>query len=306
MFSKGGAPAGGSPVATRSQAPDDPGRPRPTRDAQDGTRLDVTRKTRLDAARDRVRLPEPPVRDSHATHPRTPQAGQLPTAKPRREPAPAPAPAIPFIPSPPGNLKAHPGNTYIDQRSTTASADEHARTRRVADQTDHSVPVPDLLPTPQTSGRTDSPESQNATPAEQQATPRRTRESTGKSRASDAGTREDFKLAAIETKLRDSSGDGRDFPVLDIGNFANSAPGGSAGSAVFMGKVVSGTGATYQVTLYSSGPTGAGDAPDVSVTIPTIDPSEQIDAGTWLSAIFLFADADGNDIYSCQPPIWMS
>lgn len=85
----------------------------------------------------------------------------------------------------------------------------------------------------------------------------------------------------------------------DIGDFANQVGGGGGSSSVFMGKVVSGSGASYVVELYPGGPNSdPGD--HVAVGIPMIDSDEQIPAGTWLSPIIQFGDT-----YACQPPVWM-
>jgi hypothetical protein len=102
-------------------------------------------------------------------------------------------------------------------------------------------------------------------------------------------------------------------PVLDIGDFATPpSGGGTSGTTVFIGKVDSGTGDTYQVFLYQAGPTGQPDSSPVTVTIPMIDPTDTIPSGTWLNPIFQFpapsdqfGDAGTGFIYSCQPPVWM-
>jgi hypothetical protein len=93
-------------------------------------------------------------------------------------------------------------------------------------------------------------------------------------------------------------------PPLDIGNFANGF-GGGGGTNVFMGTVQSGTGATYEVTLYQDGPDGTPDSSPVEVTIPQIDPNEKIPAGTWLTGIISFTDSQGNTTFACQVPIWL-
>jgi hypothetical protein len=83
-------------------------------------------------------------------------------------------------------------------------------------------------------------------------------------------------------------------------------PIGGGGTTVFVGKVESGSGDTYQVKLYQDGPDGDPDDEPVEVTIPTIDPDEQIPADTWLFGIFQFTNDDGDFIYYAQPPIWMA
>ncbi|SIO38074.1 hypothetical protein SAMN05444166_4239 [Singulisphaera sp. GP187] len=94
-------------------------------------------------------------------------------------------------------------------------------------------------------------------------------------------------------------------PGFEIPDAPDARPIGGGGTTVFIGKVKSGTGKTYQVNLYPNGPNGDPQSPSVSVEIPTIDPDEQIDPNTWLFGIFQFSDSDGNDIYFAQPTVWM-
>ncbi|MBX6314763.1 MAG: hypothetical protein IRY99_17880, partial [Isosphaeraceae bacterium] len=68
----------------------------------------------------------------------------------------------------------------------------------------------------------------------------------------------------------------------------------------FMGKVVSGSGDTYEVKLYPDGPDGAPDQETVTVTIPMIADDEKIEADTWINPVFKFGDT-----YFCQVPVWM-
>lgn len=93
-------------------------------------------------------------------------------------------------------------------------------------------------------------------------------------------------------------------PNLDIGDFAR-PPGGGGGNSTYMGKVMSGTGNTYQVNLYLSGPDDSSNTQPVQVKIPQIDPSDKISPDTWLTGIILFTDSSGNPAYYCQPAIWM-
>lgn len=67
------------------------------------------------------------------------------------------------------------------------------------------------------------------------------------------------------------------------------------------GVVASGEGDTYLVDLYGQGPGGGVTLKNATVKIPQIDPSEKIDAGTWLSGIQKFGDG-----YWVQPPVWVS
>ncbi len=80
--------------------------------------------------------------------------------------------------------------------------------------------------------------------------------------------------------------------------------GSTTGTTTFLGKVVSGTGDTYRVSLYGSG-SGEDPTDTVTVTIPEIDPDEEIPVGTWLNPIFQFTN--GTTVtYECQVPIWLS
>lgn len=79
-----------------------------------------------------------------------------------------------------------------------------------------------------------------------------------------------------------------------------------AGSITLMGKVVSGSGDTYTVQLYSSGPGNPKDDGLVTVTIPTADPDDSLPGGTWLSPVCKFQNDKGADVYYCQPPVWIS
>lgn len=83
--------------------------------------------------------------------------------------------------------------------------------------------------------------------------------------------------------------------------------GGGGGATTFLGKIVSGTGDTYQVDLYPNGPSQSkGDT--VEAVVPMIDKSDTVPAGTWVSPVFFFA-GDGDQIpdsYSFQPPVWLS
>lgn len=80
------------------------------------------------------------------------------------------------------------------------------------------------------------------------------------------------------------------------------APAATATS--FLGRVVSGTGDTYQVALHGNGSSQAATA-TVSATVPQIDAAETIPAGTWLAAVHAFTVA-GVTVYEFQPPVWLS
>ncbi len=95
---------------------------------------------------------------------------------------------------------------------------------------------------------------------------------------------------------------------------------GGTGTTVFLARVVSGMGNTYLVDIYGNGsgrpPTNplAGNPvsitdpephPPVTATVPQIADEEQIPAGTWISALYQFDNA--NEItYEFQIPIWLS
>lgn len=95
----------------------------------------------------------------------------------------------------------------------------------------------------------------------------------------------------------------RQVPMPDLPALV-SMPGGG-GTTSFIGRVVSGSGANYRVTIYDQGPQFDSTIGDVNVTILMIDSREQIPAGTWISPIMQFTDGDGNDSYFAQVPVWM-
>jgi hypothetical protein len=75
-----------------------------------------------------------------------------------------------------------------------------------------------------------------------------------------------------------------------------------------VGRVLSGTGKSYQVALYPKGPTGSpGDT--VEVVIPQIDPKETIPRSTWMFGIAKFSvpQPAGPPVttYFYQPAVWM-
>lgn len=96
------------------------------------------------------------------------------------------------------------------------------------------------------------------------------------------------------------------------------------GTTTFLAKVVSGTGDTYLVDIYGNGskqpptnPDPEGTAvnlknktsgPSVTATVPQIDPSETIPAGTWISALYEFTlviDGVTTTVFEFQPPVWL-
>lgn len=99
----------------------------------------------------------------------------------------------------------------------------------------------------------------------------------------------------------------RRIPFPELPNLAPIIPaGGGSDSTSFLGRVVSGSGNQYIVTIYDNGPGFDSTIGDVLVTIPQISANEVIPPGIWLSSIMQFTDNDGNDIYYCQPPVWVS
>lgn len=81
--------------------------------------------------------------------------------------------------------------------------------------------------------------------------------------------------------------------------------GGGAGGTI--GKVVSGSGDTYQCVLYSNGPDNASDNNGQSQTVKILmsETSDQIPTGTWLFGVLQLEDADGNPLYYAQYPVWL-
>lgn len=75
-------------------------------------------------------------------------------------------------------------------------------------------------------------------------------------------------------------------------------PGGASATTVYLGQVISGTGNTYTVEIYGTNGESAGQ---VTATVPQIESSEQIPAGTWIAAVHKF---DG-DVYKFQIPVWL-
>ncbi len=83
---------------------------------------------------------------------------------------------------------------------------------------------------------------------------------------------------------------------------------GGGGGNVFLGKVTGGSGNTYTVEIYGNGSSG-GATGTVSATVPQIDSTETIPAGTWIAAVHAFGTTDeqGNVsfTYEFQPPVFM-
>lgn len=98
------------------------------------------------------------------------------------------------------------------------------------------------------------------------------------------------------------SGLGPIISPLDIGNFA-SPIGSGGGTTVYIGKVVSGTGDTYEMKLFNPDTT----LPDqiVEVKILQIDHDETIPANTFVPGVFTYTDKDGNTTFYAQVPVWI-
>ena len=76
---------------------------------------------------------------------------------------------------------------------------------------------------------------------------------------------------------------------------------GGGGGGGLPGQVTSGSGSTYQVTVYRQGLAGPGES--VSVRQLSIASDESIDAGTWVIVVQTTAD-DGTVSYYMQHPVW--
>lgn len=79
-----------------------------------------------------------------------------------------------------------------------------------------------------------------------------------------------------------------------------------AGTTSFIGRVVSGSGVNYRVTIFDQGPQFDSTIGEVDVTILMMSQEEQIPEGTWLCPVMQFTDDIGNDFYYAQPPVWMN
>lgn len=81
--------------------------------------------------------------------------------------------------------------------------------------------------------------------------------------------------------------------------------GGGGGTTTLTGKVVSGTGAQYQVQLY---PSGSQNTPGVTVAVNIIqiDPRETIPPGTWITGIQQYTNTNSQSYYEAQIPIWLA
>lgn len=85
----------------------------------------------------------------------------------------------------------------------------------------------------------------------------------------------------------------------------------AGGSSVTLGKVVSGSGATYKVALYASGPAQPSTA-TVTATVPQIAKGEVVPPGTWIAAVVRASVRTTSGVsavigttYSFQPPVWL-
>lgn len=281
MFSKGGQPEAAPESATgRDSAEDSPGSRRPAR-SDDQQPLDTVRNARLETIRERSVAPEVSPRDSHYVRPRTPQAAQEEPSRPRQSPASEASRETGSAAPAPQRRTTYESTEIVSPRSTASDDSVYSKTRREIDHSDQG-----------------SRSEYAAQPAHRD---RRIYESPDR-QASDRKHAAE-KVADVPVKAS-----GQDVSVqssLDIGDFVKWSPPGGGGSTVFLGQVVSGTGATYQVTLFPNGPTqDAGST--VTVTIPMIDPTDTIAPDTWINPIFQGADTDGNTIYFCQVPVWMA
>ena len=76
-----------------------------------------------------------------------------------------------------------------------------------------------------------------------------------------------------------------------------------AADAVFMGTVVSGSGDTYQVTIYPNGRSQPGQT--VTATVPQIATGETVPAGTAVLVIQTGFNALSGTTYEFQPCVWL-
>lgn len=189
---------------------------------------------------------------------------------------------------------------------------ERTETKVVAERRREASHTPTLLP-----ARNRPAPAERKDPAESRRTPRPEPERQRKDRPE---AKDDARKPSGQTPVPESKGqepDPRNKDVVDYQqrDLATSrlpfVPGGSGGTTTFLGKVKSGKGDTYQVTLYPNGPKGAAGEV-VEVTIPFIDPDDQIPGGTWINPIFQFPRPAGTfgptqieSVYSCQVPVWM-
>jgi hypothetical protein len=102
--------------------------------------------------------------------------------------------------------------------------------------------------------------------------------------------------------LTDDPFDEPTVPPLEI-----DAPSGG-GTKTFLGQVVSHTsGQPAKVNLFPDGPEAAPDPNGpFKVKIPTLANGETLPTDMWIPAVLQFQDADGNDIYYAQVPIWLA
>lgn len=311
MFSRGAAPGVGNASPSAGSGRGQEQAAIPSRDGRDGRAASSVRKSRLADSYARLKMPETPGSDLHVTAVRSARAAHPPGA-PRTVPALAAADINPFVPPSPEKIKTYQnGGVTVEQRTAQQASDEHATTRRVSDQTDHSFSL-------SASGLDYAPKAKDATrnsPTAAVDSSQEQRRSQGEPRKSgsrDSGNPTEEK-SPYEPRKSTEWPVFEPKPVLDIGDFARPSAGGGGGATVFMGKVSSGSGDTYQVTLYSGGPDAPADSPDVKVKIPMIDLADQIPADTWIGPIFqfpatagVFGDSGEEFSYYCQPPVWMS
>ncbi len=104
-------------------------------------------------------------------------------------------------------------------------------------------------------------------------------------------------------------------PVTNNDSVTNKGPSGGTGiggGGSFLGKVVSGSGDTYQVDLHGNG-SGQPATATVTATVPQMAPSAVIPAGTWVGPVYGFAVASlnlnlGQPVsanYEFQCPVWL-
>lgn len=314
MFSTKAAPQGKAPQPAPAETiprdegshPVNPAAGRSSRDAEAdaAAKSNPVRAARIEASRARTAPPALPASDSHHGTPRTPPADDQ---APRR----AQEAAVPNQQSstqplaPKTTRESHaPTQTPSVAPAVYDEGDHAPSTRRVVGQSGNSPAQPEP-PAQRPPTRAFSPSSvpEFTAPAASHAASRPTPRPEEPSQSQEAPRRPKIQNPDDPRRNRVRVTPPYKSP-MDIGDFAEPLLDGGS-STIFMGTVTSGTGDTYMVTTYSSGPGGEPDSPDVQVTIPMIDPTDTIAPGTWLACIFQFADSDGNDTYYSQPPVWM-
>jgi hypothetical protein len=247
-----------------------------------------------------------------------PEAPASPPSRPRAAPAVARRPSVRResgpdgpTPSPPSRPEAGsepPRWATVARRVRAVEAGRRVET--VAEERRREAATPVRFPEPGRGRRPEAPPADPG-PARRAAPGPEPEPPPARDRPGPVDTpRPEFTAAEVGRRPEEARPYRPPYEVVNVGADLDEAdftlPIGGGGTTVFVGKVVSGSGDTYQVRLYQAGPDGDPDEDPVEVTIPTIDPAERIPADTWLFGVFQFQDADGDDTYYAQPPIWLT